>query len=305
MSSTTQTRGLRRLLFAGGLTATAVAALLSPDWSSVLKAQGYYGDVDLRIEVTHTSPAISGEQVVFTIRVWNNGPDTAHRVRTVVAAPGLQPITTLACPSGSYPSCNLADTLEPGQQTAYAVALLVTTGMRNHLQFSASVASDDSEIAPGDEIAVLKAPIVVNTDLRSEIACARRSLVAADRFAHCSIRFRNQGSHQALLPRLQARVAGTASPVQWLCQASLQSLCNGAVQGASAYTLTPPYLAPGDSVTFYADIRPNGAAPLVALDADALLNPNLGETDVQPGNNASSLLFEPSLFVDGFEPAAD
>ncbi|TDR37399.1 hypothetical protein DFR29_12562 [Tahibacter aquaticus] len=304
MSSTTQTRGLRRLLFAGGLTAIAAAALLSPDWSSVLKAQGYYGDVDLRIEVTPPLQVSPGDDLELFIGVQNNGPDTAHRVRVAAGAQRLTFVASAGCSNAGYPNCDLAATLDAGQRAEYGLLMHVGDDVRNHVQFAASVASDDSEIAPGDEIVVFKIPVVTTIDLRSDIACERRSLFA-DRVAHCSIRFLNPGVHSSRLPRLQARVTSAATPVSWSCEASRPDLCTGPSPGALEWVQTPGYFAPGDQITFRADIRLSGAVPVVVIEADATANPQMGETDLAPGNNRSGLSFEPSLFVDGFEPATD
>lgn len=307
MKSTAANGGLRRLVFAGGLAATGAAAVLSPDWSAALKAQGYYGNVDLSVSVVTTPlPVQPGQIAGVIVSVHNQGPDTAHRVRTVATAQQLTYVGTSSgpCDGPQYPQCALVASLDAGSSATYMLAMQVPADARNHAQFSVSVMADDSEIAPGDEIALLKLPIEVPLDLRSDIACARADAADERSVVRCSIRFLNAGSFAARLPRLQAGVAAAVpSPLSWRCEASQPSLCAGAAAQGSGYAVSPALLPAAGSVTFFVETLPRGAAPVITLDADARLNPSMGETDLVPGNNHSVLPFEAALFADGFEPA--
>lgn len=306
MNSTASNRGLRRALFAGGLAATAVAAVLSPDWSSVLKAQGYYDSVDLSIAADTTSGLIlPGWDIPINIQVANYGPDTARRVRTVATAQNLTFVSASDCgPAPQYPQCNLTDALAAGSSTGYTLWMRVPADARNHLQFSVSVASDGVETMPGDEIVLLKRPIYVPLDLVTEMACApMQQGVTQGRLAHCSIRFRNTGSFGARQPTLQASVAPTGPlPVRWSCESTPADLCTSAQTSGAGYSLRPAMLPGSASVTFFADIPLSAATPVITLNANAALNGLMGETEVNPANNAASYQFEPSLFVDGFDP---
>lgn len=302
MKSTATHGGLRRLLFAGGLTLTGAAAVLSPDWSSVLKAQGYYGNVDLGIELDAQPHVVPGDELVMTVLVRNQGPDTAHRVRTVATAPQLTYLGSYGC-TPAYPQCALADSLAAGDAAGYTAVFRVPANARNHVQFSASAISDDTEIQPGDEIAVIKIPVYVPLDLRTDIACARVA-AAARGMVRCSIRFSSVVSHGARLPLLRASVDAAHSP-QWTCESTLPGLCAtaGIFGTGNGYEATPTLLPGGSSVTFFVDLRVSRSLPVVALDAEARLNPAMGETDIAPDNNRSHLDYEPSLFADDFEPA--
>ncbi|HVH33105.1 MAG TPA: hypothetical protein VM847_03225 [Tahibacter sp.] len=303
MKSTAANGGLRRLLFAGGLAATGAAALLSPDWSAALKAQGYYGNVDLGIDVAAPPQLQPGDVGLFVVTVRNQGPDTAHRVRTIAAAPQLSHVGGEGCNGPRYPQCALADSLDAGTSTQYVLQLQVPNDARNHVQFSASVMADDAEIQPGDEIVVMKIPVYVLLDLRSDIACARNG--AQDHLAvRCSIRFSNVGSHAARQPRLQAGIAAMlAAPPNWSCEASQPSLCANLVAQGAGYSAVPTTMPAGSTVTFFVDMLLRSGAPVIALDAQAQPSPAMGETDLEPGNNHSTLEFEPSLFAHDFEPA--
>ncbi len=300
MKSTATNGGLRRLLFAGGLTLTGAAALLSPDWSSVLKAQGYYGSVDLGIELDAQPHVVPGEELVMTVLVRNQGPETAHRVRTVATAPQLSYLGSYVCVP-AYPQCALADTLAAGDTAFYTAVFRVPADARNHVQFSASVASDDTENQPGDEIAVMKIPVHVPLDLRTDIACERVD-GAVRGGVRCSIRFSSAYPLGARLPLLRASVDAAQSP-QWTCESTLPALCATAAASGNGYEATPTLLAGANSVTFFVDLRVGSARPVVTLDAEARLNPAMGETDLAPGNNRSHLDYEPSLFADDFDPA--
>lgn len=302
MKSTATNGGLRRFLFAGGLTVTAAAAALSPDWSSVLKAQGYYGSVDLGIEVDAQPHVAPGDELVVTVLVRNQGPDTAHRVRTVATAPQLSYLGSYGCVP-AYPQCALADSLDAGDAAGYTAVFRVPADARNHVQFSASVASDDTEGQPGDEIVVMKVPVYVPLDLRTDIACARVD-AGVRGSVRCSIRFSSVASHGARLPLLRASVDASQSPL-WTCESTVPALCStaGIFGNGNGYEATPTLLSGGNSVTFFVDLRVSSARPVVGLDAEAHLNPAMDETDIAPGNNRSHLDYEPSLFADAFEPA--
>lgn len=302
MKSTAANGGLRRLLFAGGLAATGAAALLSPDWSAVLKAQGYYGNVDLSIEVSQPGYVLPGQELVLDVIVHNQGPDTAHRVRTIAAAPQLSFVSSYGC-SPAYPQCALVDTLDVGHQAGYILTLRVPDDARNHVQFSASVASDDTENNPGDEIMVMKVPVRVLLDLRSDIACARAKAMGDRVATRCSIRFFNSSPQAARQPSLRASVSTVTTPLSWSCEASQPSLCVGATAQGNGYSVMPAMLPAWSSVTFFVEAQARGATPVITLDAEAQLNQAMGEFELDPGNNHSTLQFEPSLFAHDFEPA--
>lgn len=299
MKSTGINGGQRRLLFAAGLAATGTAAVLSPDWSSVLKAQGYYGSVDLGISVEAPASVEPGQDLSLIVVVLNQGPDTAHRVRTIARATQLNYTGGIGCVGPRYPQCALADSLGIGA-FGYQLDMRVPVDARNHVQFSASVASDDIESQPGDEITVIKMPVYVPLDLRTDIACSPVA-DAARGTVRCSIRFTNTGVHGARLPLLRASVDAAYAP-QWRCESTTPALCATATVVGNRYEAVPTLLPGGVSLTYFVDLRASGQSPVVTLDAEARLNPAMGETDLAPGNNQLRFDYEPSLFSDGFEP---
>lgn len=292
--------GPRRLLFAAGLAATGAAAVLSPDWSSVLKAQGYYGSVDLGIVVEAPASVEPGQDIPLIVVVLNQGPDTAHRVRTIARATQLNYTGGIGCVGPRYPQCALADSLGIGA-FGYQLDMRVPADARNHVQFSASVTSDDTEIQPGDEIALLKIPVYVPLDLRTDIGCSTVA-EAARGTVRCSIRFTNTGVHGARLPKLRASVDPVHVP-QWRCESTVPTLCDTATLVGDRFEAVPTLLPGGGSATFFVDLRTGGLSPVVTVDAEARLDPVMGETDLVPGNNQIHFDYEPSLFADGFEPA--
>jgi hypothetical protein len=300
MKSNARSSGLRRVVFAGVLAATGAAAVLSPDWCSVLKAQGYYGSVDLSILASAPAQVKPGDEFVIGVSVRNQGPDTAHRLRTIATAPQLSYVYGSGCNGSHYPQCVLADALGIGGVEYYLV-MRVPAHARNHVQFSASVASDDTEANPGDEIAVMKIPVYVPLDLRTDIACAPLATAARDD-VRCSIRFVNDGQFEARLPLLRASVDAAYAP-RWSCESSLPELCMMAVQAGDSYGTTLAQMPGAAVVTFFVDLRANAARPVVTLDAEARLNPIMGETDVAPQNNQRHFDYEPSIFADDFESA--
>lgn len=302
MNSNARNSGLRRAIFAGGLAATALAAVLAPDWTAVLKAQGYYGNVDLSIAADiPPNPLRPGDEVDVLVLVANNGPDAAQHVRTVATAQNLSFVAASGCNSAaSYPQCQLADSLQAGSSADYLLRMRVPQDARNHVQFSASVMSDDTEIQPGDEIVLLKQRIEVPVDLLTDIICEYRQ--RTERVSRCSFRFSNIGSYGARQPSLQATIAApTALRVNWRCESNPAGLCAGAQGSGMAYSVQPGLLPAGASVMFFADFSLYAAAPLVTLDANARLNSLMGESELNPANNPTSVVFEAPLFVDGFD----
>ncbi|MBL8297337.1 MAG: hypothetical protein JNN30_03215 [Rhodanobacteraceae bacterium] len=293
-------RGLRRIVFASGLAVTGVAAVLSPDWSATLKAQGYYGTVDLGLSVEAPARVSPGEAFELNVFVHNQGPDTAHRVRTVATVRQLHHLGGIGCNGATYPQCALTDSLVIGGLSGYQLVMQVPANARNHVQFSASATSDDTESRPGDEIAVIKIPVYVPLDLRTEIACARAE-AAARGMVRCSIQFSNTEANAAYLPLLQARVDAVQSP-QWSCESSQPGLCATATATGNDYEARPVLLPGWGGVTFFVTARTSTASPAVGLDAEVRLNPAMGETDLVPTNNRNRLTYEPPLFGDGFEP---
>jgi hypothetical protein len=300
MKSNARSSGLRRVVFAGVLAATGAAAVLSPDWSSVLKAQGYYGSVDLSIDAVTPAQLLPGQEFVVNVAVRNMGPDIAHRVRTIARAPQLVYYGGDGCNGPSFPNCALSDGMEPSI-LGYTIVMRVPADARNHVVFSASVASDDVEANPGDEIVVTKIPIYVPVDLRTDIACARDAAPARE-MVRCSIRFSNPSQYHARLPLLRASVDATL-PAHWSCESSQAGQCATAAANGNRYEASPGTLTSGSSVTFFVDLPAGSAQPIVRLDAEARLNPAMGETDLAPANNQAHLDYEPSIFADDFEPA--
>lgn len=269
----------------------------------MLKAQGYYGSVDLGIaaDISPAADLVPGQDVLLLVTVTNSGPDAAQRVRTVATARNLSFAAAAGCTTGTqYPQCNLADSLAAGSSADYLLQMSVPADARTHVQFSASVASDDIETAPGDEIVLLKRRIHVPLDLRTDVGCAPHNRL--DRFVRCSIRFRNDSTFGARQPTLSATVSPQdALPVRWSCQSTQSGLCAAAQPGNRSYTLVPGMLAPDALVTFFAEIPLQAGLPLTSIDASAALNPAMGETELNPADNSDHRRFEPALFFDGFE----
>jgi len=106
-----------RVVVSAGLLAASTAATVIPDWATVLKAQSYYGLVDLHLSVQPDPSGVrAGSTSDLLVTLANNGPDTATAVSWSDSIPaGLQPIGVNGPPawdcSGTTPTvatCSIA-----------------------------------------------------------------------------------------------------------------------------------------------------------------------------------------------------
>ena len=293
---------LAKGIFAASLAAVGAAAL-SPDWLATLKAQGYYGNVDLGVTITPSQTPRAGEAVDFLVTVTNNGPDAANGVRATASADNLHIVQTDGCagdPIG-HPQCALPSPLAAGGTADYLLRMRVPTTSREGLHLSVSVASDDDEIAPGNETAVVKGPIEAAVDLRTESRCYAPMFPSPTASVVCDFDLHNEGPSAAIRPtvRFDAAAAGNAS---WRCEASRAGLCAAPASGP-LYAFTPPVVEPGDVLRIRVELFPP-AAPGAVL-------PNVGggvsssEFEIFPADNLVRAYFDTTLLRDGFEPRND
>lgn len=293
---------LARGLFAASLAAVAAAAV-SPDWAATLKAQGYYGSVDLGVTLTPSQTPRAGEAVDFLVSVTNAGPDAANRVRTIAGAQNLHVIETDGCAADplGYPHCALPSPLAAGASGDYLLRMRVPPSARGTMQLSVSVTSDEDETAPGDEVALFKAPIVAAVDMAISMQCDADAFVGPTGRVACEFEVRNDGPSAPLTPFMYF-VASNVGGVSWSCESTRPFMCLGATTAGNSYNIYPSGFEPGDILRVRGEIVPwTGLGNPVAVLSGLV---NTTDWDPDPGNEYVSREFDVVLFRDDFEPTS-
>jgi hypothetical protein len=298
--------GLAKGLFAVSLLAVGAAAL-SPDWAAALKAQGYYGSVDLGVTLTPSQTPRAGETVDFLVTVRNGGPDAANRVRTIAGAQNLHVLETDGCAADplGYPQCALPSPLAAGASGDYLLRMKVPTLARGNMVLSVSATSDDDEIAPGDEVALFKAPIVAQIDLGMTMHCNAQAFAGPTARIVCDFDVRNDGPSAAAAPSIFFYL-GYGNTGYWTCTASRPGLCPAGTTFASSYHFVPVSIEPGEALRVRSELLPpTPEYPMVYVDGRSRGQGGGGETETNYNNNDVFAEFDTTLFRDDFEPTSN
>ncbi|MDC8015908.1 DUF11 domain-containing protein [Tahibacter soli] len=285
--------------FAASLVAAGLLAL-SPDWASALKAQGYYGSVDLGVTLTPSQTPRAGEAVDFLVTVRNDGPDAANRVRTIAGAQNLHVLETNGCAADplGYPQCALPSPLAAGASGDYLLRMKVPPGARGNMVLSVSATSDDDEIAPGDEVALFKAPIATSVDLRTSTRCSSAAFPSPTSRIFCDFEIDNAGPATALSPIVSFFVSYPGN-AYWSCVAPRPGQCPAGTQFSTSYAFTPTSIETGDVLRVRAEILPPPVGyPVVNLSG----NTYSIEQEANYIDNTVNAWFDTTLFRDDFEP---
>lgn len=281
---------------------STLAAGIVPDWSRVLKAQGYYGAVDLGLSLTPGSQPIAGSDTYYFLQAVNHGPDDARRARTIAGFSGAITFgATSGCVSDplGFPQCVFATPLNSGGTADYLLHATIAPDARGDVRLAVAVTSDDEEINPGDEVSIYDAHIIANLDIQTTASCDSVR-VRSGRPLVCHLKFQNHGPAAALRPTLWSYI--NLYPVQWTCQASRPELCPSAQTGNFVYSGRPEKFMPGEQITFTATgtyVAENG--PLDSVQSSAYFTVDGGEFETNPINNNGLIDVPVSLFFDGFD----
>lgn len=278
----------------------AVAAALSPDALTALKAQNYASGVDLALQMLpSTATPVAGGDLDFFVTATNAGPDPATRPRTIA---GFQGDITLGATSGcttdpnGFPQCFLPAPLAANGSADYLLHASLPPTARGEIQLAVAVTSDDAENQPGNEVAIYRASISAQLDLQASVVCQPHPRVQQP--MACWFTFRNEGPSASLLPLLESYVF-SGSPVSWSCQASRAELCTSADPNSEFYQSQPAALWPGEQVTFRSETIPDISVETVQLMSSA--TPGSNESDVAVWDNQVYSGATVSLFYDGFD----
>jgi hypothetical protein len=282
----------------GALLAASATAALMPDWATTLKAQSYYGNVDLQTSVQPSMPTVrAGANVDFLVSITNGGPDDAHRARTHTIIRGIAVVTgTSGCVEDSlgYPNCTLSSALPASGSADYLMTAAVSPLARGYLDVTVAAESDDAELAPGNESLLLHLPIEARVDLTANTACDR-SFAIRGAALPCHIGLRNYGP-AASIPYFNINTDG-ATVSDLTCVASRPILCPTQIPFAWKSNL----MMPGEQIDlwFSATAIPSFASEAFSIYASATAG--YEETESHPSDNDSEHSVTVSLFRDSFE----
>jgi len=269
-----------------------------PDWATTLKAQSYYGNVDLQLSAQPSAPiARAGSSLDFLVSIANAGPDDAHSPRTHTTIEGIAAVTgTSGCleDSSGFPDCTLSSPLPASGSADYLMSMAISPLARGYLDVTVAAVSDDAELAPGNESVVLHMPIEAGVDLGANVTCDR-SYVMRGAALHCHVSLRNNGP-AAAIPYFNVNTGG-ATVSDLTCVASRPVLCPAQIPLAWKSNL----IMPGEEIGlwFSATVAPSFSAEMFSIYASA--TPGYGEVESEPADNASESVVSVSLFRDGFE----
>lgn len=290
-------KALRAAIFATLLTGSAIAALM-PGWAVTLKAQGYVGYVDLKLDVQPSTPTLpAGGAADLLITLSNAGPADAARARTLALIEGA-PVRkqSSGCredPLG-YPDCELSSPLPAGATADYLLALNLSPLARGTLNIAVAATSDDVEAAPGQELAFLRLPIEAHVDLQSNASCAQVA-VMKNVPVQCVVTLGNGGPAAVVAPFFSLYSIGATMSLL-SCDAPRPELCPLSASGWSTAMLLP-----GEALTLTLELTmdPNFYADDIALNTGVFLTSG-NEID-DTSTNFRELDVPISLFRDGFE----
>ncbi|GAB4191402.1 MAG: hypothetical protein Tsb002_20010 [Wenzhouxiangellaceae bacterium] len=275
-----------------------------PDWHRTLRDQGYYDYyVDLATSLFSDAPnVVAGGQANVLVTVENRGPDTARQV--VGQAVGNQNAVIIGasgCQNDNLPGnvCQLPQPIAAGSQSDFLLAVQVPPDALGLMTLAVSVDSAGSEIQPGDELALIKLPIVTLADLRVLLENRNAALTPGVPFRY-RLSFSNAGPSSTSRVNLISEPVGfQVASAGWQCSATGIALCpaatgNGLPQAQSL--MLPAASSLVFEVTMIATALQGSNVSLISQIVS-----DDGSVDDDLSNNQNVMVMDEALFNDHFE----
>lgn len=251
--------------------------------------------VDLVMEKTGPATVIAGTNLIYTLRVTNNGTGTATSV--VLADPTPAGLTFVAagspCAAG-FP-CSLPD-LGPGQSAQLTATFAVPPGYAgaNPVSNTATVSTAAPEGNPANNSATQTTLVVFSSDLSITKTDGRTTLVPGEPVTYTIVVANAGPSHAAGATVTDAPPASLLSPA-WTCAGAGGAACPAAAgTGGIAQTVSLPV---GGSLTWQLTATVDPGASTAVINQAAVATA-AGASDPVSGNNLAS-------DTDGLAPKAD
>jgi len=288
-----------RIVASAGLLAASAAAAIMPDWAIVLKAQSYYGMVDLHSSAQPDPAGVrAGSTSDLLVTLTNNGPDDAHGARTLAVLRGqVQPAATNGCSEDplAFPVCTLSSPLPAGGTADYLMRVSVPPRARGQITIALAAGSWDTETASGPQPLLLELPIEAHVDLRASALC-EHAYASGDAPLSCQIILHNAGPSTAFSPHYEIDAQG-ARFADFACSAPRTDLCPSALPA----NWSANAMEPNDSVVLWFQLYAAPGVETLTLRATTV---GAGEIEDRPADNADVTTIPVPLFRDDFESRA-
>lgn len=256
---------------------------------------------DLQVQSLSDSadPVIAGNQLSYSVTIFNAGPDAAENVSVTGTLPGgVSLVSTTGCendPSGS-PTCNLG-TIAASATKSYTVVVAVDSATTGTLTYSINATTtipDTNGTNNADSETTL---VNRSANLALDLIDQPPGTYADGFLHHYTIVITNPGPSDTSSSLVNDTFPGVLTGVVWTCTATAGSSCTSS--GSGNLVNSPVSLKAGGSATFR--IRgnvPDGSTASFSNTA-TVTDPN----DPSASNNSDSVttIWGNPIFVDGFE----
>lgn len=271
-------------------------SLAFPAWSRVLQAQGYGDYVDLHVMIDGPSaPVVAGAALTFGVETGNAGPDQADfPALTVAADPVLHFDSSAGCADSPTFNrrCQLGLPLPAGASLPAAFFGRLDADARNFATFGVAATSAETDLAPGNEIAVLAFPIQVERDLGARLLDPHPETLPDGRL-RWQVEFENFGPSSARLVRVYTdSYSYGGGSIEHQCQSAGNASCPSPFQDDG-------FLMPGERLSYAVTLPPLSEANPGDFVNMSIWSSETGEVGSQP--EFVSFQYLDALFADGSE----
>ncbi|HJU38252.1 MAG TPA: hypothetical protein VJ724_01670, partial [Tahibacter sp.] len=196
---------------------------------------------------------------------------------------------------------SLPSPLAAGASGDYLLRMRVPPTARGNMMLSVGATSDDDEIAPGDEVALFKAPIIAQVDLGTTVRCNAQTFANPTARVVCDFDIRNAGPSAAVTPFINFYTGYSGAGAYWTCAAPRPGLCPAGTQFSTSYGFSPASIESGETLRVRGEFLPPMAPyPTIYVYGGA----SSAENDPNYVDNHVQLEFDVTLFRDDFEPTS-
>ncbi|MCA1779516.1 MAG: DUF11 domain-containing protein, partial [Xanthomonadaceae bacterium] len=254
---------------------------------------------DLSISLNdNIDPVVSGETLVMTAIITNNGTFTADKVLITFSLPAsLTPVSTSGCiqdPTGT-PTCELGS-LNSGQSTTVDVNVNVNPAATGQINSSATVSSTTQDPEPSNNTAQENTFVVAAVELSLDKTSGSIFTPAGGTITYLVL-VDNTGTSDAVGARVIDTAPARLGNLSWTCTPSPNSSCAGSGSGSIDEQVT---VATGGFIAFNFQGTLVDSDPIPITNTATVIAP-VGATELITLDNSDSDTDIVGLFADGLE----